>query len=333
MQVSHVRRRFDMATLSDGVARGDHAALARVLTLLERGDPAARSLVADLAAGHGHGYAIGITGAPGAGKSSLTDQLIQLIRAGDERVSVLAIDPSSPKTGGAILGDRVRMSAHATDPGVFIRSMATRGQLGGLAAVAPDGVRLLRSTGSPWVLVETVGVGQVELDIAGMADTTILVVYPGWGDSVQANKAGLLEVADILVVNKSDRPGAAAAVRDLVAMQQLTPHQGWTPPVVETVGTSGAGVDTLWQAILSHRDHLIREGLLTARRVEQRRAEATRHVKNRLSELADDWCQRPAFDLLVHQAADPHRIADVVIGQIVGAGHDTDPPSPRRKGT
>ena len=162
---------------------------------------------------------------------------------------MLAVDPSSPRTGGAILGDRVRMGAHATDPGVFIRSMATRGQLGGLAAAAPQAIRVLDASGTPWVLVETVGVGQVELDIAGATDTTVVVVTPGWGDGVQANKAGLLEVADVFVVNKADRAGADAAVKDLVAMLEFSAPEPWRPPIVETVATTGQGVDALWDAV------------------------------------------------------------------------------------
>jgi LAO/AO transport system kinase len=289
-----------------------------MLTLLEAGDGTARAAVALLAAVHGRAYTVGVTGAPGAGKSSLTNCLIGRIRSTGEAVSVLAVDPSSPRTGGAILGDRVRMDAHATDPGVFVRSMATRGQLGGLAAAVPDAVRLLQASGVPWVLIETVGVGQVELDVAGTADTTVLVLYPGWGDGVQANKAGLLEVADVLVVNKADRPGADAAVRDLVAMLGLAPRTGWAPPVVETVATTGQGVGELWDAVAAHREHLVSTGLLERRRVERRRDEVTRRVKDRLAAMADAFSRSERFDQLVRQADDPHRVAERVVVEVLG---------------
>ena len=191
---------------------GDRSALARLLSLVERGGDAGRSVGRALHGQRGDAYTVGITGAPGAGKSTLTNALVDLLRRRDERVAVLAIDPSSPFSGGAILGDRVRMGDHALDDGVFIRSMATRGHLGGLAVAAPEAVRVLTAAGYPWVLLETVGVGQVEVEVVGQADTTLVVVNPGWGDAVQANKAGLMEIADVFVVNKADRPGAAETV-------------------------------------------------------------------------------------------------------------------------
>ena len=191
--------------------------------------------------GHtGQAYTVGITGAPGAGKSTLTDALIGRIRRDGAEVGVLAIDPTSPFSGGAILGDRVRMQDHATDPGVFIRSMATRGHLGGLALATPQAQRVLDAAALPWILVETVGVGQVEVEIAGAADTTVVVVNPGWGDGVQANKAGLLEIADVFVVNKADRPGVAETVRDLELMLELSAGSAWRPPIIGTVATRHA---------------------------------------------------------------------------------------------
>ena len=188
-----------------------------------------------------------MTGAPGAGKSTLTSALVAHLRSMDEEVAVLAVDPSSPFTGGAILGDRVRMQDHATDPGVFIRSMATRGHLGGLALATPEAIRLLDALGRRWILVETVGVGQVEVEIAGKADTTVVVVNPGWGDSVQAAKAGLMEVADVFVINKADRAGVDETRRDLQQMLDLTTEtsaragDGWRVPIVPTVASSGSG--------------------------------------------------------------------------------------------
>ena len=232
-------RSRDPRELINGVVNGDKTALARLLSVVEQGGERAR-LAATLAYPlGGNTYTIGLTGAPGAGKSTLTDRLIAAARGDGDSVAVLAIDPSSPFSGGAILGDRVRMSDHFLDPGVFIRSMATRGHLGGLAIAAPEAVRVLDAAGFPWVLLETVGVGQVEVEIAGAADTTVVVVNPGWGDSVQANKAGLLEIADIFVINKSDRAGAQQTENDLMGMLELSgiAAQAWRPPIVRTVAT------------------------------------------------------------------------------------------------
>jgi LAO/AO transport system kinase len=201
----------------------------------------------------GSAVTIGLTGSPGAGKSTLTNALLGVMRTEANRIGVLAIDPSSPFTGGAILGDRVRMSDHALDDGIFIRSMATRGHLGGLALATPEAIRVLDAAAIPWIVIETVGVGQVEVEVAGEADTTVVVVNPGWGDAVQANKAGLMEVADILVINKADRPGADDTRRDLEQMLELSSARGWVPPIVATVATTGEGVATLWSEVGRHR--------------------------------------------------------------------------------
>jgi LAO/AO transport system kinase len=321
---STARVRDDPVLLADGVRRGERASLARMLTLVEAGDQDARPAIASLVAGAGQAYTIGMTGAPGAGKSSLTDRLVGHLRAQGDGVAVLAVDPSSPRSGGAILGDRVRMSGHATDPGVFIRSMATRGQLGGLAAAAPQAIRVLDASGTPWILVETVGVGQVELDIAGATDTTVVVVTPGWGDGVQANKAGLLEVADVFVVNKADRPGADAAVKDLVAMLDLAPPQPWSPPIVETVATTGEGVDELWHAVLAHHAHLVERGLLELRRRERLHDEIRAMVRDQMVRRADECCRGPRFAAVVDEhtkgAFDPHRVAELIVAAELGTG-------------
>jgi LAO/AO transport system kinase len=212
-------------------------------------------------------HIIGVTGAPGAGKSTLTARLIAAARATDRRVGVLAVDPSSPYSGGAILGDRIRMQGHALDEGVFIRSMATRGHQGGLALAAPEAIRVLAAAGMTTVLVETVGVGQVEVEIAGAADTTVVVVTPRWGDAIQASKAGLLEIADIFVVNKADRDGAIETRRDLDNMLDINPAMGdWRPPVLLTTSSTGDGVDALWAAIADHRAYLEAGGELERRR-------------------------------------------------------------------
>ena len=237
------RRIVPVPALFEAAVGGDRAALARLLSLVERGGDEAREVGRLSYPRPGAGYTVGLTGAPGAGKSTLTSATIGHLRALGEEVAVLAIDPSSPFTGGAILGDRVRMQDHATDPGVFIRSMATRGHLGGLSLATPEAVRLLDAVGKRWILVETVGVGQVEVEIAGKADTTVVVVNPGWGDSVQANKAGLMEIADVFVINKADRKGTEETRRDLEQMLELSDlaHDAWRPPIIPVVATEKTG--------------------------------------------------------------------------------------------
>jgi LAO/AO transport system kinase len=252
--------------------------------VIERGGEPARQLGALSYPLAGTGYTVGITGAPGSGKSTLTSALLGVVRRDVERIGVLAIDPSSPFTGGAILGDRVRMQDHALDEAIFIRSMATRGHLGGLALATPEAVRLLEATGRELVLVETVGVGQVEVEIAGAADTTVVVVNPGWGDAVQANKAGLMEVADVFVINKSDRAGAEDTRRDLEAMLDLSAPRGWRPPVVSTVASDGAGLEDLWAAVVEHRSHVESTGELAERR-DHRQDEELRHILREQLEL------------------------------------------------
>jgi LAO/AO transport system kinase len=246
-----------------------------VLSLVERGGADARAVGSLVHPLGGSAYTVGITGAPGAGKSTLTARLVEVLRRSGVPVAVLAIDPSSPFSGGAILGDRVRMQDHDLDEGVFIRSMATRGHLGGLALAVPEAVRVLDAAGYPWVVVETVGVGQVEVEVAGAADTTVVVVNPGWGDAVQAAKAGLLEIADVFVVNKADRPGAADAERDLANILGMAGGRdpGWAPPIVRTVATAGEGVEDVQSAIATHRTHLESSGQLDERRTARIEAE------------------------------------------------------------
>lgn len=283
-------RRRPPAELIGAAQAGDRAALGRLLSLVERGGSAARE-VGRLTFGEGRAdHVIGITGAPGAGKSTLTDRLIGAARRTGHPVGVLAVDPSSPFSGGAILGDRIRMQGHALDEGVFVRSMATRGHLGGLALAAPEALRVMAACGYPRLLVETVGVGQVEVEIAGAADTTVVVVNPGWGDAVQAAKAGLLEIADAFAVNKADRPGADETRRDLESMLDMNMAMGeWRPPVVMTSAAQGEGTDALWDEIVRHRDHLERSGELQKRR-EHRLEEELHHVL--LSKLEAEARQR-----------------------------------------
>lgn len=293
----------DPDALLEAARAGDRASLARLLSLVERGGPEARAVGRLTHPLGGAAYTVGITGSPGAGKSTLTNALIRHIRDDDVPVAVLAIDPSSPFSGGAILGDRVRMQDHIGDPGVFIRSMATRGHLGGLALSTLEALRVLDATGWPWIVVETVGVGQVEVEIAGAADTTVVVVNPGWGDAVQANKAGLLEIADIFVINKADRPGTAETRRDLERMLDLTAAAGWRPPILATSATTGDGVADLWSAITEHRAELVATGELEVRRTARVSDELTEIVAALLRERAKAAAGAHLDDLAAKVAA------------------------------
>ena len=313
------RRTLSPEQLFTAACDGDRAALARVLSLLERGDAVAREVGRLAYKRSGTGYTVGITGAPGAGKSTLTSSLITHLRKQDLEIAVLAIDPSSPFTGGAILGDRVRMQDHATDPGVFIRSMATRGHLGGLSLATPEAIRLLDAVGRRWVIVETVGVGQVEVEIAGKADTTVVVLNPGWGDSVQANKAGLMEIADVFVINKADRKGVDETRRDIEQMLELSDlsHDAWVPTIVPTVGSTGDGVPELWDAVLAHRAYAEASGQLRERRAFRLREELREIVARRLEQKARELCVGDEWETLqgevLNRTTDPWAAADQML--------------------
>jgi LAO/AO transport system kinase len=315
-------RSSDPVELFAAARGGDRGAVARLLSLIERGAEPGRRVGRLAYPESGGAYTIGLTGAPGAGKSTLTSSTISHLRSLEMEVAVLAIDPSSPFTGGAILGDRVRMQDHATDPGVFIRSMATRGHLGGLSLATPEAVRLLDAIGTRWIMVETVGVGQVEVEIAGKADTTVVVVNPGWGDSVQANKAGLMEIADVFVINKADRKGVDETRRDLEQMLDLSdlPHDAWRPPIVATVASTGEGVPELWDAVIEHRAHAEGSGVLAERRAYRSREELREIVTNRLHERARDICTGDRWDQLtdavVAHTTDPWTAADEMLAGI-----------------
>jgi LAO/AO transport system kinase len=291
-----------------------------LLSLVEQGDGAARAVGRLSYPLGGQAYAVGLTGAPGAGKSTLTSALIGHLRARSLPVAVLAIDPTSPFSGGAILGDRVRMQDHATDPGVFIRSMATRGQLGGLALAVPEAIRLLDAVGKPWIIVETVGVGQVEVEIAGQADTTVVVVNPGWGDGVQANKAGLMEIADVFVINKADRAGVAETRRDLELMLDMSDLGEWRPPILAAVATVGTGVAEVWEAVEGHRHVTEKSGSLALRREERARRELRQIVVQRLEARARELCRGATYvDLeraVLERELDPWAATDVLLGEV-----------------
>jgi LAO/AO transport system kinase len=318
------RRERNPDTLFAAALDGDRSALARLLSMIEQGGDDARTVGRLSYPLGGHSYTVGLTGAPGAGKSTLTSSIIGHLRKMDLEVAVLAIDPSSPFTGGAILGDRVRMQDHATDRGVFIRSMATRGHLGGLSLAAPEAIRLLDAIGRLWVLVETVGVGQVEVEIAGKADTTVVVVNPGWGDAVQANKAGLMEIADIFVINKADRKGVDETRRDLEQMLDLSdlPHEAWRPPIIPTIGSTGEGVPALWDVVTQHREHITASGELDRRRRFRLREELREIVARRLEQRAREVCTGERWDALqdgvIARSLDPWSAADEML-KVVGA--------------
>jgi LAO/AO transport system kinase len=294
---------------------GDRRSVGRLISLVEDGGADLGAVMEALYPRTGSAYTIGITGAPGSGKSTLTDKVVARARADGCSVGVLAVDPSSPFSGGALLGDRVRMQAHATDPEVFIRSMATRGHLGGIALATPEAVRVLDAVGKDIVVIETVGVGQAEVEITDACDTTIVVVNPGWGDAVQAAKAGLMEIADVFVVNKADRQGAKDTVRELRAMLELS-EDPWRPEIVMSVATKGEGIDELWAAIHRHRDYQVHNGFLTARRRRRIAGEikeiAVARYRHRVDVDADEVLRRLTDEVLARKI-DPYAAADALV--------------------
>ncbi len=283
---------------------GDRRALARLISLIEDRPDESHGLLADIFSETGQAFTIGITGAPGAGKSTLTDQLLMHMRADGHEVAVLAVDPSSPFTGGAILGDRIRMQGHASDAGVYVRSMGSRGHLGGVSGATSRTIVLLDAVGFPYVLVETVGVGQAEVEIVESADTTVVVVNPGWGDSIQANKAGLLEIGDVFVVNKADRVGTDETIKDLKQMLMMGPQGPWVPPIVSTIASRGEGVHELWQTILNHRRHLIDSGALVTRRRRRCEAEVRRALAEEVARRTDHAATEGGFAALIDEVVE-----------------------------
>jgi LAO/AO transport system kinase len=301
-----------------GVRAGDTRAVARAISLVEDGLPEARALLAALFPHAGRALVVGVTGPPGAGKSSLVDRLTAHLRRQGRTVGVVAVDPTSPFSGGAILGDRIRMQAHATDPGVFIRSMATRGHLGGLAAATDQALTVLSAAGKDVILVETVGVGQDEVEIVGTADVSLVVLVPGLGDEVQALKAGIMEIADVFVVNKADRDGVERVVAEIESMLSLAATDGLPPAIVKTVATRDEGTEALLEAVESFRRHASESGALEAKRRARLRRQLEDAVRTRVmghvfrQVMAPEELER-IVEQLAEGALDPFTAADAIV--------------------
>ena len=318
-----IRRAADPAELVKRARDGDPRAVARLISLVEDASPHLREVMALLAPHTGRARVVGLTGSPGVGKSTSTSALVGALRAKGMRVGVLAVDPSSPFSGGALLGDRVRMQDHALDRDVYIRSMASRGHLGGLSWATPQALRVLDAAGCDVVLVETVGVGQAEVEVASTADTTIVLLAPGMGDSIQAAKAGILEVADLFVVNKADRDGADQTVRDLRYMLSLGEKRdagAWKPPILKTVASQGQGVDEVVDALEKHYGWMERTGELERRR----RARACREVeelavtalRERMADVHGSTALQELADRVVAGDLDPYTAADELVAAV-----------------
>jgi len=320
-----VARRPGVGELVERLRSGDGRAVARLISLVEDGTrDQLREVAESLNPLSGRALVLGLTGSPGVGKSTLANAMVAAYRRAGRTVAVLAVDPSSPFTGGALLGDRVRMQHHAGDRGVYIRSMATRGHLGGLARATPQAVRVLDAAGCEVVLVETVGVGQAEVEVAGLADTTLVVLAPGFGDAVQVAKAGILEVADLFVVNKADKEGADLVARDLRQMLHLGEARPWSVPVVKAVAERGDGIDELVERIAAHGDHLAASGELA----ERRRRRAAREVEEivladlraELGELGRGEALDKLAELVATGELGPYAAADQLLGRVRQSG-------------
>jgi LAO/AO transport system kinase len=304
------RREWTRETLAEGVRTGDRRALARAISLVENGDDLAYDLVRDLYPETGHAYAVGVTGPPGVGKSSLISSLVRHVRAGETTVGVISVDPSSPFSHGALLGDRIRLADHFLDPGVYIRSMGTRGHLGGLAEATLQALLVLDASGKDLVFLETVGTGQSEVEVIGIADTVLLVLMPGSGDSVQALKAGIMEIPDVIAINKLDHPAAKTMLNEVRSILALDHERAWKPPIVLTEAMRGEGIETLWAKIEEHRAFLEGEGELESRRRKNLAGEvfavASARAKQALERaVADDPELRRLLDEVQARELDP----------------------------
>ncbi|MFL6060739.1 MAG: methylmalonyl Co-A mutase-associated GTPase MeaB [Marmoricola sp.] len=309
----------DVPGLVEKARAGDARSVARLISLVEDASPLLREVMAGLAPLAGNAHVVGITGSPGVGKSTSTNALVTALRRTGKRVGVLAVDPSSPFSGGALLGDRIRMQDHALDPEVYIRSMASRGHLGGLSWAAPQAIRVLDAAGCDVILVETVGVGQSEVEIASMADTTMVLLAPGMGDGIQAAKAGILEIGDLYVINKADRDGADTVRRELRGMLALAERSEdtWNQPIIKTVAMTGEGVDEVVSSIEEHLAHLRSTGQLEQRRVRRAREEIEAIAVTALRERWGDVHARTELDVLAEQVVagtnDPYAAADELL--------------------
>jgi LAO/AO transport system kinase len=325
----HGRRDWTRESLAEGVRAGDTRALARAISLVENGDPLAYDLVHDIYPETGRAYAVGITGPPGVGKSSLISTLIGHIREQDRTVGVISVDPSSPFTQGALLGDRIRLSDHFLDPGVFIRSMGTRGHLGGLAETTLQALLVLDAAGKELVFVETVGAGQSEVEVIGIADTVVLVLMPGSGDSVQALKAGIMEIPDVIAINKMDHPAAKTMLNEVRSILSLDKERDWKPPIVLTEATTGQNVPELWEKIEAHRAYLESEGRLEERRRKNLAGEvfaiASGRAKTHLQRaVADDPELRRLLDEVQRRELDPLTAVREIMERVFKLGDTAD---------
>jgi LAO/AO transport system kinase len=318
---------------AEKIVSGDRRAIARAISAIEKGEPAGRELLKLVFSRTGGAFVIGVTGAPGAGKSTLVEKLAAEYRAGGSRVGIIAVDPTSPFSGGAILGDRIRMQRLATDEGVYIRSMATRGQLGGLAPAAHDAVSILDAAGCGVVIIETVGVGQDEVEVTRLAEATVLLLVPGMGDDVQTFKAGVMEIADLFVINKADHPGAERIEQEITAMLAIsTPRDGWQAPIVRTVATKGEGVAALREKLEEFRV-FGGKGVREARRREQCRARLLELLRQELLEkVARQRLQGSELDALVGEVLsrrrDPYSVVEELAAET--APHGTEVSKSRR---
>jgi LAO/AO transport system kinase len=323
------RRDWTRETLAAAVRSGDRRALARAITLVENGDPLAYDLVREIYPETGKAYTVGLTGPPGVGKSSLISALLRHVRERDTQVGVVSVDPSSPFTQGALLGDRIRLSDHFLDPGVFIRSMATRGHLGGLAEATLQAVLVLDAAGKELILLETVGTGQSEVEVIGLADTVLLVLMPGSGDSVQALKAGIMEIPDVIAINKADHPAAKTMLNEVRSILGLDPDREWRPPIVLTEATRGENVPELWEKIEEHRAFLEQSGRLEERRRKNLASEvfavASARAKQHLEHaVADDPELRRLLDEVQRRELDPLTAVREILEKVFRIGRDGD---------
>ena len=327
-----MRKPWTRESLVAGVRDGDRRALARAISLVENGDPLAHEVVHDLYPKTGRAYAVGITGPPGVGKSSLIAALLPIVRAQGLSVGVVSVDPSSPFSQGALLGDRIRLAEHFLDPGVFIRSMGTRGHLGGLAEATLQAVLLLDAAGKDIVFVETVGTGQSEVEVIGIADTVLLVLMPGSGDSIQALKAGIMEIPDVIAVNKMDHPAAKTMLNEVRSILALDSDSDWQPPIVLTEAARGENLDRLWAEISAHREFLERDGLLEERRrrnlAQEVFAVASSRAKSHLERtVGDDPELRRVLDAVQRRELDPLSAVQEILDKVfhIGDGDGSRP--------